>query len=100
VESYDERFWRVDDQSVAHLPGPVLEALSDGAIHVKRDMQNAAIGAAGLTPEQQLEQLDSGQLRSLNRIGWATSALRRAKALVSPSRGTFAITDTGRELLA
>ena len=79
---------------------PVLEALSDGAIHVKRDMENAAIEIAGLTPEQQLEQLDSGQLRSLNRIGWATSALRRAKALVSPSRGTFAITDTGRELLA
>lgn len=28
---------------------PVLEALSDGAIHVKRDMENAAIEADGLT---------------------------------------------------
>lgn len=79
---------------------PVLEALSDGAIHVKRDMENAAMGFAGLTDDQRLEQLESGQLRSLNRIGWATSALRRAKALTSPSKGTFVITDTGRELLA
>jgi len=79
---------------------PVLEALSDGAIHVKRDMENAAVEIAGLTEEQQLEQLDSGPLRALNRIGWATSALRRAKALVSPSKGTFQITNTGRELLA
>lgn len=79
---------------------PVLEALSDGVTHVKRDMENAAMDIAGLTQEERLEQLESGQLRSLNRIGWATSALRRAKALSSPSRGTFAITDTGRQLLA
>lgn len=79
---------------------PVLEALSDGAMHVKSDMENVAMKIAGLTEAERLEQLDSGQLRSLNRIGWATSALRRAKALSSPSRGTFVITDTGRELLA
>ncbi len=79
---------------------PVLEALSDGAVHVKRDMERATMDVAGLTDAERLEQLDSGQLRSLNRIGWATSALRRAKALSSPSRGTFMITDTGRELLS
>lgn len=79
---------------------PVLEALSDGAIHVKRDMERATMNIAGLTEAERLEQLESGQLRSLNRIGWATSALRRAKALTSPSKGTFVITDTGRELLA
>lgn len=79
---------------------PVLEALSDGAVHVKRDMERATMDIAGLTAAEQAEQLDSGQLRSLNRIGWATSALRRAKALSSPSKGTFVITDTGRELLA
>lgn len=79
---------------------PVLEALSDGAVHVKRDMERATMDIAGLTDVEREEQLDSGQLRSLNRIGWATSALRRAKALTSPSKGTFVITDTGRELLS
>lgn len=79
---------------------PVLEALSDGAVHVKRDMEGATMDIAGLSEAERLEQLDSGQLRSLNRIGWATSALRRAKALTSPSKGTFVITDTGHDLLA
>jgi len=79
---------------------PVLEALSDGAVHVKRDMERTTMDIAGLTEAERNEQLDSGQLRSLNRIGWATSALRRAKALTSPSKGTFVITDTGRDLLS
>ena len=65
---------------------PVLEALSDGAVHVKRDMERAALDVAGLSEAERQEQLDYGQLRSLNRIGWATSDLRRAKALTSPSR--------------
>ena len=79
---------------------PILEALSDGSVHPKREMEADVVTLARLSNEQQSEQLDSGSLRSLNRIGWATSALRRAKALTSPSRGTFVITDTGRTLLA
>jgi len=79
---------------------PVLESLADGAVLAKREMEQRTIEIVGLTAEQQVEQLDSGQLRSLNRIGWATSALRRAKALTSPTRGSFVITPTGRELLA
>ena len=78
---------------------PILEALSDGSVHPKHAMETAVVALVGLSNEQQSEQLDSGSLRSLNRIGWATSALRRAKALTSPSRGTFVITDTGRTLL-
>lgn len=78
---------------------PVLEALSDGEVVPKPEMEARAIARANLSEEQQLERLASGQRRALNRIGWATSALRRAKALSSPSRGYFVITDTGRELL-
>ena len=43
---------------------PVLEALSDGAIHVKRDMERAAMDIAGLTEAERLEQLESGQLHA------------------------------------
>lgn len=63
---------------------PILEVLSDGSVHPKRELEAAVVALVGLTDEQQSEQLDSGSLRSLNRIGWATSALRRAKALPLP----------------
>lgn len=79
---------------------PILQVLADGNTWVKRDMERAVSDVAGLTEEQRAEMLPSGQPRALNRIGWATSALRRAKALTSPSRGTFAITPTGLDLLA
>ena len=91
-----------NDSGVSTIPRfhafmrPILEVLSDSAIHAKRDVENDAMSVTLLTEDQLLEQLVSGQLRALNRIGWTTSALRRTKALTSPSRGTFAITDTGR----
>jgi len=77
----------------------VLEALEDGGIYTKREMERRAIEIAGLSEEQQREKLASGQYRALNRIGWATSALRRARALEAPSRAAFQITATGLELL-
>ena len=78
---------------------PILRVLSDGKTWVKRDMEKAVIDAVGLSVVQRGELLPSGQSRALNRIGWATSALRRANALTSPSRGSFAITATGQDLL-
>jgi restriction system protein len=78
---------------------PLLEVLADGRTWQKRDMERAIIARAGLTGAQIAETLSSGQPRALNRIGWATSALRRAKAIESPSRAHFRITETGRRLL-
>ncbi|GAA3639575.1 restriction endonuclease [Microbacterium awajiense] len=78
---------------------PILEVLEDGQTWAKRDMERAVSDRVGLTAEQRSELLASGQTRATNRIGWATSALRRAKALTAPSRGSFQITDTGRQLL-
>lgn len=78
---------------------PILQVLSDGRTLAKREMENAVLDAAGLTDEQRAEILPSGQARALNRIGWATSALRRAKALTSPSRGSFVVTAAGKQLL-
>ena len=79
---------------------PLLEVLSDGQTWRKRDMERAVAERAGITAEQLEETLDSGQGRAFNRIGWATSALRRAKAIEAPRRAQFRITDTGRQLLA
>jgi len=78
---------------------PVLEVLADGQVWRKRDMERAVASLAGLTEDQLAETLESGQARAINRIGWATSALRRAQAIEAPQRAQFRITDTGRQLL-
>jgi restriction system protein len=95
-----------DHQRVSSIPRwfeffrPLLEVLSDGHVWRKRDLERAIVERVGLTPSEIEEVLDSGQSRALNRIGWATSALRRAAAVESPSRAQFRITDVGRQLLA
>ncbi len=79
---------------------PVLSVLSDGAIRSLRQLRRDVAEAVGLTAEQRAETLPSGQLRADNRIGWAASFLARVDALDRPSRGHYAITQLGRELLA
>lgn len=79
---------------------PLLEVLADGQVWRKRDMERAIAARAGLSDEQLAETIGSGQSRAFNRIGWATSALRRAQAIESPARAQFRITDVGRQLLA
>ncbi|MEI3867300.1 restriction endonuclease [Microbacterium sp. CCNWLW134] len=89
--------------TIPRWPGfirPLLEVLSDGQTWRKRDMERAIADRAGLNEEQLEEVLDSGQLRAWNRIGWATSALRRAKLIEAPVRAQFRITQAGRDLLA
>ncbi|MEX1077682.1 MAG: restriction endonuclease [Homoserinimonas sp.] len=79
---------------------PLLESLSDGAVWSKKPMEQATLDRAGIPEDQRAEVLPSGQLRALNRIGWATSYLVRAQAIAKPARAMFQITDTGRALLA
>ncbi|MFC4373750.1 restriction endonuclease [Nocardia halotolerans] len=79
---------------------PVLEVLTDGQIWHKRDLHTAVQDHLGLTDDQRAEMLQSGQRRADNRIGWALSALYRAKLVDKPARATFVITDAGRALLA
>ena len=78
---------------------PLLEVLSDGNIWTKKDLVQATLEKAGITPEERKETLPSGQSRALNRIGWAASALSQAQALAKPARAVMQITETGRTLL-
>lgn len=79
---------------------PLLTVLSDGRAWRKRDLEQAILDLLHVPQEQREEMLDSGQFRALNRIGWATSKLRMAEAIIAPQRALFQITDAGRELLA
>lgn len=79
---------------------PVLRVLSDGQVHVLRDIREAAAEDLGLTPEQRAETIASGQPRYLNRCSWAVSYLKHAAAVETVSRGRYRITEDGRGLLA
>ena len=79
---------------------PSLRVLSDGTVHRARDVYAAAADDLGVTEEQRDQLIPSGQPRYINRALWALSYLFRAGAADRPSRGHYAITETGRQLLA
>ena len=77
----------------------VLEALTDGGTHHRREVARRATELASLTDEQRALSFESGELVAEHRAGWAISALFRAGAVERPSRGLLRITDVGRKLL-
>lgn len=79
---------------------PSLKVLSDGEVHRARDVCDAAADLLGVSPEERLQTIPSGQLRFRNRGTWALSYLTRAGAADRPVRGQYRITDAGRTLLA
>jgi len=60
---------------------PLLEVMSDGRQWPSRALKEAVCDHVGLTAEQRAETLGQGDSRALNRVGWALSALYRAKAV-------------------
>ncbi|WP_289566067.1 restriction endonuclease [Cellulomonas cellasea] len=80
---------------------PVLQVASDGKDWARRDLYSAALDLAGVSDELRAVQYEtSGNFAAENRVGWAKSALTRARLLETARRGVFRITDTGREFLA
>lgn len=79
----------------------VLEALNaNGAELRRRELIEITASYAGITDEERLETIASGQSRFENRVGWALTFLKKANAITSPARARFQITDFGRDLLA
>lgn len=78
---------------------PVLETLSDGREWSRRDLIDEVAASSGVTDDEKLETISSGQLLYSNRIGWAMSYLKKAGAVHSPARARFRVTDFGRDLL-
>ncbi|WP_293769383.1 restriction endonuclease [uncultured Corynebacterium sp.] len=80
---------------------PVLTVLSrDGAVWKRGPLIEEAAKYVGITDEERLEVIPSGQELYANRIGWSFSYLKKAGAIMSPSRAHFQITPEGRELLS
>lgn len=79
---------------------PILRVMEDGAERDSAWLRNAVATRLQLTAEDRAEMLPSGtQRRFDNRVAWARFYLERAGALRRIRRGTYAITDRGRQLL-
>ena len=79
---------------------PCLEALRDGSVQSRRDINGLVSEVVGLKDDQRAVVLSSGQPMYANRIGWALSQLTRVGALTRPSRGLYQLTEAGRQVLA
>ena len=79
---------------------PLLEVLGDGQSWKTSDLESAATDRIQLSEEQRTQALKSGQSQAYNRVGWALSALTRAKAVEKVKIGESRITDFGLKMLA
>jgi restriction system protein len=79
----------------------LLRLASDGTEHTLKDAVPALAGTFQLTDAERTELLPSGQQTIFNnRVGWATTYLKKAGLLGAPRRGVFIITDRGKSVLA
>jgi restriction system protein len=80
---------------------PLLRFAADGAEHLFKDAVEAIASEFRLTEDERGEYLPSGQQPVIdNRVGWASTYLKKAGLLSAPRRGVFKITDRGRSVLA
>ena len=78
---------------------PLLKLASDGQQHALAEAVEQMAKEFQLSREDQAELLLSGQSRLYNRIGWATTYLKKAGLLQRVAPGRFELTDRGREVL-
>ena len=82
------------------LMRPLLELAQDGKEHTLSEARESLAAKFKLTEDDRKALLPSGRsARFNNRVAWARVYLGQAGALESPRRGSFRITDRGRELL-
>jgi restriction system protein len=78
---------------------PLLELAADGNEHSMGDAREHLALKFGLTEEQQNALLPSGQRVFPNRVGWAKTYLTRAGLLEILRRGSFRISEKGKDVL-
>lgn len=80
---------------------PLLEVLQEQGELSRNDAIDAVIEKTGLTQDQlNLSQESNGKSLVRGRIGWASSYLRVAGALIGPRRGYFVLGPNGPALLS
>lgn len=80
---------------------PLLKTLEDGKEYHLKDIYKILAEKCALSAEEQEERLPSGrQLIFHNRIGWASTYLKKAALVESVKRGVIKITNKGLQLLS
>ena len=80
---------------------PLLEVLQEQGELPRNDAIEAVVQKVGLSEEQMaVSQESNGKSLARGRIGWASSYLRVAGALIGPKRGYFALGPNASALLA
>lgn len=74
---------------------PTLRVLADGEARTTRDAAAAAAALMGLSDDELLVSIASGQLTYLNRAQWAQTYLFQSGLITRPRRGVIVITDEG-----
>jgi restriction system protein len=78
----------------------VLRVLDGGETLHRRDIVSRTIESAGLSEAARAETLNTGGLRSEQRLGWAISNLLKAGWIERPARANYCVKAAGREWLA
>jgi len=79
---------------------PLLKYASDGKEHLTRESINYLAGEFNLSDEERKELLPSGKQALFdNRVGWATTYIKKAGLIESNKKGFFIITERGQEIL-
>ena len=79
---------------------PLLEVLKEKGELTRQQAYTEVIAHTGMTAEQvAVPQSSNGQSVIKNRIGWASSYLSQANALLRPHRGTMTFGPNGQKLL-
>lgn len=79
---------------------PFLECLKDNQVHHLKEIKKYVIAYFKLTKNDLDELLPSGRQTVFpNRVGWASTYLKKAGLITSPSRAKFKITQEGKNVL-
>lgn len=79
---------------------PFLAFLKDGQPHTLKELKTLVSKYFALSENDLSELLPSGrQTLFANRIGWASTYLKKAGLIESPTRATFVITNEGKDVL-
>lgn len=78
---------------------PLLGACADGMGHRVRDLVESLAETFKLTAAERAEQLPSGIVKFVSRVGWAKTYLKQAGLVEQPGRAMVRITDRGKYAL-
>ena len=79
---------------------PILNVLSDQKEHKRKELCSSVAQQIGLTEQDLGEVLSSGQSKFINRIGWASTYLKKAGLIETVARGVYKITPIGEKVSA